>query len=686
MIEPLVRVQNLSFSYTVDDRKIEILRNLDFTIEPGEFTAIQGPSGSGKSTFFYLLGCLLKPTQGQVFFGGREITSMSQDELAIFRNQHVGFVFQQFHLLPRASVFENILLPTLYPSEWADQSPEARARSREKAIGLARRLGLEDQLEKQPNQLSGGQQQRVAIARALMNDTQLILADEPTGNLDSKSAAQILELFRELNREGKTIVLITHDSEVAGKCDRVHHFKDGVFVRTEDRREKGAPISARRPFAAQREPKVWSGLGGETVGLLRSVLPLAAENLIRNKTKSMLTLLGVVIGVSAVTAMVTLGQFAKKKILEGYEQLGVNTVTLYGYPNWKLRASDIVPFRFIDFDWKRDLAGLPDVFPAIRRMSPVMQDQGNNTLTASGVSLDSDVELVGVGQQYFGIVDRKLLKGSPMSESHVEFHSPVCWLGFGLAKRLFDSADPLGQIVTVSSGDKNLAPCRVAGVLEHLETNQDRHPPDQQIFVPYTFFQTVTNSWWASGIHNMLIQLKSGSDVEKTGAGFQKYYEQRYGKGGQFVISNDSKLLAQMRSFLNIFTLLLTSIAALSLVVGGIGINNMMLVSITERLKEFGLRKSLGATHRSLRFQMLVESCLLCVVAGIAGVIIGVAGYEILIFVGSQLIPKLKFEWLIEPWAIVLSVGAIAAVGVLSGIAPAVRAEKLEVIEALRSE
>ncbi len=676
----MFEVKDLSFSYDVDGRRVDVLRELSFKVSPGEFVAIQGPSGSGKSTLFYILGFLLKPSSGQVLFDGTDITRLSPDELTLARNRRIGFVFQQFHLLSRTSALENILLPTRYPSELAQPGPEARAR----AERLAAQLGLGAHLEHFPNQLSGGQQQRVAIARALMNDIELILADEPTGNLDSQTAGQILELLAELNRQGKTIILITHDPEVARRCSKVYHLRDGAFTRVEQNYEP--PTGARE----RRGPEPGAPALVESPALYRriarAVLPLAVENLLRNKAKSLLTMLGVVIGVAAVMAMVTLGQFTKRKILETYEALGVNKLLIRGHSNWQRKATDAVPLSFTAFDWERDFGGLQRIFPEITLMSPSLSNW-NDRAMAGGVEVgDGKVTLLGVTPEYLVITNRALEAGRNISPYHVASRSPVCLIGFEIAEKLFARINPLGQIVTVTDGARLNFPCQVIGVLASTTSNKEWSPPNLHVIVPYTYFQTVTDSWWNGQIHEVAVQIDPRADVEAAGKKIKSYFEQKYGKAAQFWVDSDSTLIAQMKRFLDIFAVLLTGIALLSLVVGGIGINNMMLVSVAERLKEFGIRKALGATDRSIRVQVLLESVLLCVVAGCVGVALGFGAYELMIFGATRFVPNLRFEWAFEPLAAALSVVSIIAVGIASGFVPALRAERLQVIEALRTE
>jgi macrolide transport system ATP-binding/permease protein len=675
----LLEARGIRFSYKIDGRPVGVLNGLDLAIEHGEMVAIQGASGSGKSTLLYILGCLLRPDEGKLTFDGLDLSKLSKDELAVLRNRMIGFVFQQFHLLPRASVLENIMLPTAYPCEKARRVPEHRA----KALELARTLGLDSHLEHLPNQLSGGQQQRVAIARALMNDTRLILADEPTGNLDTKNAAQILDLLGELNRRGKAVIIITHDPEVARRCSRIYHIRDGVIT-SEERLSKPAPAAGEpRP----QDGALWS-LGdslGRWLKVIRAQLPMTWEDLRRNKARSLLTMLGITIGIAAVLAMLTLGRFTQQKILDSYESLGVNKLVVRGWNDWTLKAADRVGVIFRAFSWEHDLQHLPEVFPEIRRISPVLTDW-NDTVHYNGVSIQDGVRVYGVSDDYIYIHNRSILLGHNFSPFQVEARSPVCMIGTEIAQRLFAGALPVGNIVYVTSSNENPYACEVVGVLKEQSSNNEWYKPNLAVLIPYTFFPLTIDNWWNTQIHDVTLQLAPGTDVEATGKSIKEFFKLKYGKSGRFSVDSDAVLIAQMKKFLSLFTVLLAGIALLSLVVGGIGITNMMLVSVSERFKEIGLRKALGATDVSVRIQFLVESVVLCAIAGLVGMALGFAAYEALIWGASKFVSKLHFEWVVMPGAVALSVLSIAVVGVASGLMPALKAERLEVIEALRSE
>jgi len=292
--------------------------------------------------------------------------------------------------------------------------------------------------------------------------------------------------------------------------------------------------------------------------------------------------------------------------------------------------------------------------------------------------------MVGVNEHALPIMNRELLIGRNFSPYQIEMSSSVCLVGSEIAQRLLANTSAIGQVLRLDQQQSSFS-CRVIGVMKPKDSKNEWSKPNLQIFVPHTFF-TQTQNKWNARIRNVLIQLKPGSDVERTGRAIRAFFELKYGNSGRFRVDNDSVLIAQMKRFLTLFTLLLTFIALVSLGVGGIGIANMMLVSVSERFREIGLRKALGATPTSIRLQFLLESLMICTLGGLLGIFTGLAGYHAILFGASKLVPKLSFTFVVDWSAMALSVTAILIVGVLSGLFPAVKAEKLQVIEALRSE
>lgn len=670
---PIIETKNLSYQYAVGSTTAAAVKNLSLVIEEGEFTAIVGKSGSGKSTLFHLLGCLLKPTSGQIFLGDQDVSNLEDHAIAHVRNREIGFVFQQFHLLPRASVLQNVLLPTLYTELSTDKAEWER-----RANAILDLLGLKDKKNSHPNQLSGGEQQRVAIARALLMEPKLILADEPTGNLDTANSEMVFQTLKDLNRQGKTVVVITHDSELSKRFSRVIRLQDGLVIEDSGKHEgRSAAIHTER-FRPPQKMRL-------NFDFIAKLLPQAMQNLMRNKIRAMLTMIGVVVGVAAVFAMLTFGQFAQEKVMKGYQELGVNTVMMHVESNWRRKATDSITTTYEGLEQEKDFAPLIKLFPEIEKISPHMM-HWEQTINYGGKTVEKDAQVLGVSDGFLHITNRKLIQGRPMSAFHVESASAVCLIGTEVVDRLFKGINPLEKILFLTDRDGSAYPCHVIGVMEAISTNKDWRRPNLEVVLPYTYFQKTSKQSWDRMIHTVMIKFKPSTDPERSGKAIKSYFIQRYGKAVQVFLGSDAALVAQMKKALLLFTLLLASIATITLTVGGIGINNMMLVSVTERFKEIGLRKAVGATNDVIRTQFLLESLVMSAIAGLVGVLIGFISYELVIFIAAKLVNKMQFEWVFEPVPFLLALVSIVAVGIASGIVPALKAEKLQVIEALRSE
>jgi macrolide transport system ATP-binding/permease protein len=671
--DALIEVKDLRFAYRNGE---EVLRGLSFSVGRGELVALTGPSGSGKSTLFYLLGCLLDKYTGEISIQGRATKDLSAFEKSYLRNEEIGFVFQQFFLLPRATVLENILLPAYFPND----SSKPTAQDRAKAIEIARKLGFEELLDRKPQELSGGQQQRVAIARALLKNPDLILADEPTGNLDTKSSDSVMKVLLELHAQGHTVVIITHSPEIADQCQRVLRIRDGQL----ESDVAGKFQIAKSPRSPPREMQTHSrGFG---LSALVHAIPNAWQNILRSKARSALTMLGVCLGVGAVLTTMSLGSFAKKKILAGYEVLGVNTLQFSGYGNWRSSGTFHATATFQNFEWERDILPLFRVFKEIEMASPLLYNW-RPTLSFGGRSLAENTMAVGVGNDFFAITGVFAARGRLLSVFDLDSASAVCVIGNTVLNEVFMPADPIGKTLSVGQDGGSSMPCRVVGVLEKQPPSADSSTdPNRVVLMPFTYFQKAAMMPWEREMRDFLLKIKSGVDPTDIGAGLEGYFRSRYGDTGVFQAGTAAKLISQMKLFLNIFSGLLAAVAVIALIVGGVGINNMMLANLSERLKELGLRKALGATPRHLRYLMLTESLLLCFSAGLIGLVGGFLAYEGLILGATKLIPDLEFEWIFQPVAFALSFVAIIATGVLSGFIPAMKAERLDVMEAMRQE
>ncbi|MEY4615486.1 MAG: hypothetical protein RJB66_446 [Pseudomonadota bacterium] len=688
---PLLEIENLSFSYrsvTLNEEPSQrassqtILKNINLQVKQGELIAIQGPSGSGKSTLLALLAGFLQLQSGDIRLNKQSFSSLDDNQMSRLRNQNIGYVFQQFHLLPKLTVVENILLPGQYNSE---ASP---IELRQRALSLAQYLGLEHRLDHHPNQLSGGQQQRVAIARALLHDPDLILADEPTGNLDSKSAENIMELLIDLNKKGKTILIITHSDDIAQRCGRIIQIKDGQITDSEiDHSLRPTPQHQSHQEGTEKndQSQHLENLRKEIRTLFSpAIVRQSYHDLIQNKMRSFLTMIGIIVGVASVLSMITLGHFIKEKVLESYAAMGINTVMFMGHPNWNVKASDSTGVYFKSFHWENDILPLAKIFPDIDSMTPIIQSY-RATLSYGGRTIDTDARPVGVNEKAFLISDRKLKMGRGLSPFHVENRNAVCVIGAEVAEKLFFPHSPIGQILNVQ-GNSTSYGCQVIGVLESISSNKGWSNPNLEVYLPYTLFQTLAENPWEAEINRVLIKLREGAEISQVGKSIQGYFNLRYGKSGRFRVHNDSVMIAQLQKFLSLFTIALGAIAMICLLVGGVGITNMMLASIAERFREIGLRKALGATHERIRQHILMESILLCGGAGVIGLLIGFAFCQLVVFITAQFASNITFQWRLDLWAFVTSFISICVVGVLSGLAPALRAQKLQILEALRAD
>ncbi len=679
---PLLEIKDITFNYrpvSPDTAKVEsahatppILSGINFSVQRGELVAIQGPSGSGKSTLLALLAGFLQVQHGTIDLDGHRFSALNDEEMSYFRNQKIGFVFQQFHLLPKLTCLENILLPSQYSLTTNDQEVH------KKALELAEYLGLQHRLQHHPNQLSGGQQQRVAIARALLHNPDIILADEPTGNLDSKSAQSIIELLHDLNKKGKTILIITHSDEIAQQCGRIIQLRDGKIISVDSKKEFQTEADKEDSKAPETLlPSADSKVAWRTI---RD----AWKDILSNKVRSFLTMIGIIVGVASILSMITLGRFIKEKVLESYADMGINTVLFMGYPNWNLKATEASGVMFKTFDWETDIVPLPKFFSEIQRMTPVLY--GNrSTLSFAGKTIESEGRPMGVNENAFIITGRKLSAGRNFSPFHIEEKNAVCVIGAEVEEKLFAQVPALNQILNVQGGQSSYG-CKVIGVLESISSNRGWGNPNLEVYLPYTLFQTLAENPWEAQIDRVLLQLRDGSDIPAVGKSIQGYFTARYGKSGRFRVHNDSVLIAQLQKFLSLFTIALGAIAMICLLVGGVGITNMMLASIAERFREIGLRKALGATHKRIRRHILMESVLLCGLAGAVGLLIGFGFYELVVFVTSKFATSIAFQWRFDLSAFSVSFISIAAVGILSGLAPALRAERLQILEALRSD
>ena len=697
----VIELFDLRLDYRSETRTTEVLRGLSFQIHAapistrGRKIAICGPSGSGKSTLLYILGGLLRPTSGRVRVLGQEIWSWDETRRARFRGSQIGFIYQNFHLLPSWSVLDNVMLAADYVDP--REVPALRIR----ALNLIHRLGLKGLESRTPSQLSGGQAQRVAIARALLMNPEVILADEPTGALDPSTAKEIMAIFEELCAEGRTVVLITHDEGVASSCEQVIRLRDGVLDQVEQVKpteERPAPATAQLTTSEESPLKRGNGMTRGLATLMhqfnwRRAIGSSWKLLRRNPSRNLLTLFGVAIGVAAVMSMITIGRFARERIVESYDTLGIRSFRVFGYTNWNLPISKPLETYFREFK-DEELAALTRLFPDLEFYSPTAQFWGPQ-VSYGGRSVSDDVVMTGMNEHGLRLNELNIQSGRGISAIDVLERNAVCVIGSAIARELeltqIDYRDHSAEkpLLFIKTSRLNFA-CRVIGTLaEPRSASSRRGRAGQELVLPHSYLRAIRGESPNSNegdFNNVIFEVRAGADPEKLSKHVEKFFQQKYGVAGDFRANTNNRVLDQMAKFLRIFNGLLIGVAFVTLLVGATGVTNMILVSLGERLRELGLRRAVGAEPRDLRSMVIGESMTLCGLAGVVGLVSSMVLLHLVLYGVSLAFPDVKFVWTFDLLAIAMSLISIVSVGIGSGLYPALRAEQLDVVAALRAE
>lgn len=644
----MIEVSNLTKYFGEANNRVAVLKDVNLSIESGEFIAIIGQSGSGKTTLMNTLGCLDTPSSGSYKIDGREVSSLSSNELAKIRGEKFGFIFQRYNLLSSLSALDNVALPAIYLGI-------GQAQRVHRAKKLLTDLGLGDKLKNKPHELSGGQQQRVSIARALMNGGQIILADEPTGALDSQSGKMVMQVLTELHRLNHTIILVTHDPQIAKYAHRVIEIKDGNII--SDIRKHPLDVNTVKEKTSKQKYKSFIFYKDQLVESFK----MSIQAILAHKLRSILTMLGIIIGIASVVSVVALGRGSQEKILADISSLGTDTITIYPGSG----AGDIYSSRVtsLSIDDAQELARLN----YLGGVSPTASASG--ILVFNNISVNAQV--TGVNEQYAHIKGLKLTEGRFFSNEDVINNNAVVVIDNNTKLRLFSSSNAIGKVILF-----NKQPLEVIGVTAP-SSGFMAGSNNLELWIPYT--TVMTRFLGSQNITSIIVKVKESLSTQIADQGVKKFLTVKHGTEDFYTASMDS-IKQTIQSTTNTMTLLISCIALISLVVGGIGVMNIMLVSVTERTKEIGIRMAIGAREYSILEQFLIEAVLICLIGGGLGI-------------GLSYLIGLAFSYLLDSFPFLFSLDSIIValccstlIGVIFGFMPARNASKLNPIAALSRE
>ncbi len=652
---PLIQLQNISKTYYIGAKvAVRALQGIDLSIESGEFVAIMGHSGSGKSTLLAILGLLDKADQGKYLFLKDDISKLGENQYAYLRSRFFGFVFQSFNLLPKLNVLDNVMLPFIY-------SGEKTSEKKRQTIEMLKKLGLGDRLLHRSNELSGGQQQRVALGRALVNQPLVILADEPTGNLDSASSEEIMRLLKELNEQGNTIIMVTHEPDIAAWSSRVLTLKDGKIIKDEIKRK-----SESRQID-QNAGKISRSLTCSHLSGIKNYCYEAYLALVNNKLRSFLSILGVLIGVAAIITMLALGTGAKRNMEESLSRLGTNTLMVRATRQTSgisMGTSGATRFTFEDLNALKKIDAIQHIVPYVSSRAQVVYRSKNWNTSITGTTVD-----------YKDLKKIEMDKGRFFNVSEERLRSKVVLLGKTVAQELFENENPVGSYIRV-----NRINFEVIGVLKEQGAAGWRNQDDQIILPIRTAMYRLMGEDY---INYFDVKVRQAEDIpyveEEVVNEIMRLHRLPEAQRQSIEIVNMAEIQKTATEMINALAYLLGAVAAISLLVGGIGIMNIMLVMVMERTHEIGLRKAIGAQKSDILLQFLVESVLICVFGGILGILLGM-GVSYLLSSFAQWVVYISLG------SIILSFTFVIIIGVVFGLWPAWRAAKLLPIEALRYE
>ncbi|MEI9599249.1 macrolide ABC transporter ATP-binding protein/permease MacB [Moellerella wisconsensis] len=644
----LLELKGITRCYPAGDSTITVLKDISLSINAGEMIAIIGQSGSGKSTLMNILGCLDKPTIGEYWVNGQNTAALDSDQLAALRREHFGFIFQRYHLLSHLSAEQNVEIPAIYAGT-------AKEQRRQRAISLLNKLGLESRIAYRPGQLSGGQQQRVSIARALMNGGQVILADEPTGALDSQSGEEVMKILKDLCTQGYTVIIVTHDPKIAAQTQRIIEIKDGEIINDPGR----APIDHHviLPTPIQNKTTI-----SQIFGRFNEALLMAWRAMVVNKMRSLLTMLGIIIGIASVVSIMVIGDAAKGMVLNDIKAIGTNTISVF--PGEDFGSDD------------------PENIQALKPADVLALEQQPYVQAVSGVTegaarlrhgnLDASGRIQGISRNFFSVYAEKFSEGMNFTPDMMERQAQVVIIDANVKRRFFaHQKNVVGETLLIGN-----MPATIIGVLAEKKTMFG--PTNSlEVWLPDTTFRSrITNRPY---IDNIVVRVKDGYDVKSAEQQLIRILTLRHGKKDIFTYNIDTFIKTAEKTT-RTMQLFLTLVAVISLVVGGIGVMNIMLVSVTERTREIGIRMAVGARASDVMQQFLIEAVLVCLIGGVLGI-----GLSYGIALLAQLaLPSWQLTF--DPMALITAFICSTAIGIIFGFLPARNAAKLNPIDALARE
>ncbi|HGZ0661915.1 TPA: MacB family efflux pump subunit [Escherichia coli] len=646
-MKKLIELKGVSRTYGNGDQTRTVLKNVDLTIVAGEMVAIIGASGSGKSTLMNIMGCLDVPNRGDYYIDGQNAACLSPDELARVRREHIGFIFQRYHLIPDLSALGNVEIPAIYANSERDSR-------RQRATALLGRLGLEGREHHKPCELSGGQQQRVSIARALINGGKIILADEPTGALDSQSGQEVLAILNELNRRGHTVVMVTHDMKVARHAKRIIELCDGEIIA-----DSGGCVSATEtlPKTNSIRQSYWKTLLDRT----RESMQMALKAMKTHRLRTTLTMIGIVFGIASVVTVVALGEGARQETLEEIKSLGTNVVSIY--PGQDL------------FD---------DSIESIRTLVPadanVLANQGFIDSVSPEVSASDNIRFLGksaiasingVGREHFRVKGIELLQGSTFRDDRNALQEVI--IDENTRKAIFDNAglQALGQIVFLGS-----VPARVVGIAK--SNNRSDASNRITVWMPYsTVMYRIVGKPVLTGIS---VRLKDNVDNEAAISAISQLLTRRHGVK-DFQLYNFEQIRKSIEHTSMTFSILILMVACISLMIGSIGVMNIMLISVTERTHEIGVRMAVGARRSDIMQQFIIEAVLVCLIGGALGIALSYITGALFNALASGIFAAI-YSW----QAAVAAFFCSTLIGIIFGYLPARKAARMDPVISLASE